>query len=148
MRRPWGRGLKDRPFRPPGTAGLEASVQRFPPSLFWSPQKEMERNTGGARFARFLRKRLEAAGRRLQVADPVRLALPLAASAVGLRRNRSCRPIALGAGFPGCFRPRAVGRPAAAWSLAPATFLASRLGTLAYLGRKPRALPWRVRPPP
>lgn len=94
----------------------------------------MVADEGGARCARFLRNSLEAVGQWLQVADlvwPDAAARSLCASVLS---NCSCRLIALGAGFPRCFRPRKMGQPAAASSPAPGGFLGFQVASSRLVG--------------
>lgn len=69
------------------------------------------------------------------------LTLPLEVSAVGLLSNCSCRLIALGAGFLGCFRPWKMGHPAAALSLTLGGLLGFQVRSPRPVG-KPGALLW------
>lgn len=66
------------------------------------------------------------------------LVLPLEVSAVGLLSNCSCRLIALGARFLGCFRPWKMGNPAVALSLAPDGLLGFQVGSPRPVGPETR----------
>lgn len=62
------------------------------------------------------------------------LVLPLEVSAAGLLSNCSCRLIALGARFLGCFRPWKMGNPAVALSLAPDGLFGFQVGSPSPVG--------------